>query len=699
METQHRLLSPPLRNRLGELKFPLHILSPHLTNQSSTSLVRSLLLAAKEIESLEKPKQWHPQQAACITRRIKLLSLLFDELYDKEELIVPPSATVSLRELLIAIQKSKVILQELCRNKRSRTWQLMEGDLISRRLEEINRDMGKALEMLPLGLLPLSEEVREHVGLLRRQTANTDFVASQDSWNEGETRLRCEVEEVMDMLEAKGAPDPERLSAAFAKLSLDSLSKCRAEIRKLQNEASLQVATESGVSALGKIQRLIGLLVYAKSALFDAEEDEEDEEEGDKCELVPCSPSFRVAAALSCSRSIRSYSAIPDEMKCPISLDLMRDPVIVASGHTYDRASISEWLDSGHSTCPLSGQKLPRHPVLIPNYALRSLISQWCDRHNVPFHFSSEGNGAMAAQAAETVKTTVAYLVGKLATGSPEVQRQAAHELRLLAKCGNDNRKRVAEAGAIPLLVHLLSSSDAEAQENAVTALLNVSIYDNNKVLIMAAPGAVDGIVGVIERGGTMEGRENAAATIFSLAVVEDYKISIGGRSAAIPALVRLLREGSTRGKKDAATALYNLSVYKGNRPLGVRAGAVPVLLDLVVNRDNDSGAGVTNEALAALSVLAGCLEGLAAIESNSVPAIPVMTDLVREGNEKGKENAMAVLAAMCKTGGEDMVKRLLAQYSETIIPALQIVAWTGSPQPKRKANSLLNLLHVQLKP
>uniref|UniRef100_A0A0C9QXS4 RING-type E3 ubiquitin transferase n=1 Tax=Wollemia nobilis TaxID=56998 RepID=A0A0C9QXS4_9CONI len=697
METQQRLSRRPLLNRLGgELQFPMQILSPHLTNQSSTSLVRSLLIAAKEIESLEKPKQWHPHQAACLTRRIKLLSLLFDELYDKEELIVPPSATVSLRELLIAIQKSKVILQESCRNKRSRTWQLVEGDLISRRLEEINRDMGKALEMLPLGLLPLSEEVREHVVLLRKQTANTDFVASQD---EGETRLRCEV---MEMLEAnEGAtpePEPERLRAAFAKLSLDSLSKCRAEIRKLQNEASLQVATESGVSALGKIQRLIGLLVYAKSALFEAEEDEDDEEEGDKCELVPCSPSFRVAAALNSSRSIRSYSAIPDEMKCPISLDLMRDPVIVASGHTYDRASISEWLDSGHSTCPLSGQKLPRHPVLIPNYALRSLIGQWCDRHNVPFHFSRDGNEAMVAQAAETAKTTVAYLVGKLATGSPEVQRQAAHELRLLAKCGTDNRKRIAEAGAIPLLVHLLSSSDAEAQENAVTALLNVSIYDNNKALIMAAPGAVEGIVGVIERGGTMESRENAAATIFSLAVVEDYKISIGGRSAAIPALVRLLCEGSTRGKKDAATALYNLSVYKGNRPVVVRAGAVPVLLDLVVNRDKDSGAGVTNEALAALSVLAGCWDGLEAIESNSVPAVPVMIDLVREGNEKGKENAMGVLAAMCKSGGEDMVRRLLAQYSESIIPALQTVASTGSPHPKRKATSLLNLLHVQLK-
>ncbi|XP_057828596.2 U-box domain-containing protein 1 [Cryptomeria japonica] len=413
---------------------------------------------------------------------------------------------------------------------------------------------------------------------------------------------------------------------------------------------------------------------------------------------MPCSPSFRDAVAsgldsvtsrLLGKEKDDSYWNLPEELKCPISLDLMRDPVIVESGHTYDRTSISEWLDSGHCTCPLSGQKLPRQPPLIPNYAIRSLVSQWCDRHNVPFHLNNA-----AAVGDDTMNMTAAFLVGKLATGSPQVQRQAAYELRLLAKRRTEIRQCIAEAGAIPFLVPLLSStSDSRAQENAVTALLNLSINDNNKALIMAASGAVDAIVGVVQQGGTMAARENAAALIFSLSVVADYKVIIGSKPAAIPALVTLLREGNCRGKKDAATALYNLSVYKSNKDAVLKAGVVGMLLNMVLDRrDEKESATVIDDTLALLSLLAGCAEGLEEILGSEKPVIPALIDLVSAGSDRGKENAIAVLTAMCHSGGEAMVTRL----AESIIPLLQMVASTGSCRSKRKAASLLKLLRAR---
>jgi len=52
----------------------------------------------------------------------------------------------------------------------------------------------------------------------------------------------------------------------------------------------------------------------------------------------------------------------------------------------------------------------------------------------------------------------------------------------------------IAEAGFIPLLVDLLYIHDAGTQENAVTALLNLSIYKENKDHIMASK-AVLGIL------------------------------------------------------------------------------------------------------------------------------------------------------------------------------------------------------------
>ncbi|KAJ6311933.1 hypothetical protein OIU77_013644 [Salix suchowensis] len=176
----------------------------------------------------------------------------------------------------------------------------------------------------------------------------------------------------------------------------------------------------------------------------------------------------------------------------------MKDPVIVSSGHTYDRNSIAEWINSGHQTCPKSGQRLI-HMALIPNYALKSLVHQWCQDNNVPLIDDSssskfERSSSMSKSsekgidhksatkaAMDTVKMTAEFLVGKLAMGSPEVQRQAAYELRLLAKTGMGNRRIIAEAGAIPFLVTLLSSTDPKIQENAVTAMLNLSILENNK--------------------------------------------------------------------------------------------------------------------------------------------------------------------------------------------------------------------------
>jgi len=54
-------------------------------------------------------------------------------------------------------------------------------------------------------------------------------------------------------------------------------------------------------------------------------------------------------------------------------MELMADPVILATGQSYHRASIVRWLEAGHKTCPSTGTRL-RHLELVPNFALRSAI-------------------------------------------------------------------------------------------------------------------------------------------------------------------------------------------------------------------------------------------------------------------------------------------------------------------------------------
>ncbi|KAK7245361.1 hypothetical protein RIF29_40201 [Crotalaria pallida] len=79
---------------------------------------------------------------------------------------------------------------------------------------------------------------------------------------------------------------------------------------------------------------------------------------------------------------IKSDVSVPAYFRCPLSLELMLDPVIVASGQTYERQSIQKWLDHGLTVCPKTHQRLS-HTNLIPNYTVKAMIANWCEENNV----------------------------------------------------------------------------------------------------------------------------------------------------------------------------------------------------------------------------------------------------------------------------------------------------------------------------
>ncbi|PIN25997.1 Ubiquitin--protein ligase [Handroanthus impetiginosus] len=370
---------------------------------------------------------------------------------------------------------------------------------------------------------------------------------------------------------------------------------------------------------------------------------------------------------------------IPDDFRCPISLELMRDPVIVATGQTYERSYIQRWIDCGNTTCPKTQQKL-HHLTLTPNYVLRSLISQWCAKHNIEQPTGLNGRIKKSDGSFRSVTGDIAAieaLVRKLSSRSLEERRAAVAEIRSLSKRSTDNRILLAEAGAIPILVNLLTSDDAQIQDNAVTSILNLSIYDSNKELIMHA-NAIPSIVQVL-RAGSMEAKENAAATLFSLSLADENKIIIGA-SGAIPALVDLLQNGSSRGKKDAATALFNLCIYQGNKGRAVRAGIITALLKMLT----DARSCMVDEALTILSVLVSHQEAKSAIVKAGT--IPVLIDILRTGLPRNKENAAAILLTLSK---RDNVNLAFLSRLGAVLPLTEL-AKTGTERAKRKATSLL---------
>jgi hypothetical protein len=70
----------------------------------------------------------------------------------------------------------------------------------------------------------------------------------------------------------------------------------------------------------------------------------------------------------------------PHLFLCPISMEVMDDPVTVSTGVTYDRRSIEQWLlEYGGATYPAIMQPLPSLD-LTPNHTLKRVIDSWLGR-------------------------------------------------------------------------------------------------------------------------------------------------------------------------------------------------------------------------------------------------------------------------------------------------------------------------------
>ncbi|GLJ30826.1 hypothetical protein SUGI_0612130 [Cryptomeria japonica] len=271
-------------------------------------------------------------------------------------------------------------------------------------------------------------------------------------------------------------------------------------------------------------------------------------------------------------------------------------------------------------------------------------------------------------------------LIEDLESTSIKLQRTAAARLRLFAKNSMENRIIIANSGAIKPLVSLLFSVDPITQENAVTALLNLSLYENNKSEITAA-GAIKPLIHVLKCG-TSTAKENAACTLLSLSLIEDNKATIG-TAGAIPPLVALLINGSLRGKKDAATTLYTLSSLRENKDRAIRAGAIRPLVDLMA----DPSTGMVDKAAVVLGNLATLPEGKSVIVEEG--GIPVLVEVVEVGSQRGKEYATSTLLQLCENS---YLNRTLV-LREGAIPPLVALSQSGTTRAKQKATTLLQYL------
>ena len=68
----------------------------------------------------------------------------------------------------------------------------------------------------------------------------------------------------------------------------------------------------------------------------------------------------------------------PASFVCPLTAQLMEDPVMDLCAHNFERAAITEWLSSKatHECCPISRKPLTADD-LVPNHTLAERIDKW----------------------------------------------------------------------------------------------------------------------------------------------------------------------------------------------------------------------------------------------------------------------------------------------------------------------------------
>ncbi|KAK6124442.1 hypothetical protein DH2020_041819 [Rehmannia glutinosa] len=292
-------------------------------------------------------------------------------------------------------------------------------------------------------------------------------------------------------------------------------------------------------------------------------------------------------------------SQLPDDFKCPISLEIMSDPVILSSGHTFDRASIQRWLDAGHRTCPIT--KLPL-PEPLPSFP-----------------------------------TTPSALEEKL---------NSLDQLSRVSKRDSAIRRRLAESGpkvglvaegVVGKVVYALRCGVGDSRAVAATVLTSLAVLEVNKVTIGSYPDAIPGLVFLLQMGNSRE-RKEAATALFTLCSFPDNRVR-AIQYEAVPILIQNANSGLER----AVEVLGLLAKCKPARDEMVRfSGFLDILIGIV---RNGSSRGV-QYALLTLSFLC-CYSKRMGLEALREGLFETCVGLLDDDNEKVRRNAKTLIQVL----------------------------------------------------
>ncbi|KAF8729195.1 hypothetical protein HU200_017779 [Digitaria exilis] len=386
----------------------------------------------------------------------------------------------------------------------------------------------------------------------------------------------------------------------------------------------------------------------------------------------------------------------PHLFLCPISMELMDDPVTVSTGVTYDRRSIEQWIFGyGRATCPATMQPLANLD-LTPNHTLKRVIDSWLDRGSPSTSSSSSpSTSSFPSPAHDLLPTPLSRMLEaerlRSALANLEETPFKVTALKTIrAHIAGDvaGQCEFVSSGGIQVVSRVMAEALAESStggdfsafaacEEAAAVLAALPLADAASVGSVLAPECMRPLVALIQRGG-------AEARLHAMDIVTKVSNSGAGDWTAglevddvLKSLLELLSDEVTaRLSSRALDVLLDVVERSRKGPAkAVEVGAVYVLVELLADADDRHDA---ERILLLLKRLCKCPEGRLAFAENDLAVAAVAKTMLRV-SEMATQLAVKVLWLVSVVAPSEKV--------------LEDMVVTGA------VAKLLGLLHVETPP
>ncbi|KAM0939759.1 putative U box domain, armadillo-like helical, Zinc finger, RING/FYVE/PHD-type [Dioscorea sansibarensis] len=345
---------------------------------------------------------------------------------------------------------------------------------------------------------------------------------------------------------------------------------------------------------------------------------------------------------------------IPSYFLCPISLDLMRDPVTLSTGITFDRDNIERWIFSGkrRNTCPVTNQAL-QDLDLTPNHTLRRLIQAWCTAN------TSKGVERFPTPRQPISKAELSELLVciKNSTAVPDDHRLASLlKLKSIVLTSERNKRYVEASGAVDILVsiikekHNLSIEEEEcsisACDEALSILCSLGLSDEALVDIISINTDFVEALTTMLRQSNYQTRAYASLLLRSmLAVIPPVRL-VGLKEELFEGVVRVIKDKvSYQASKAGLRILAWLCPWGRNRMKAVEAGAVTMLIELLLDEPEKM---ICELILLVLDLMCGCAEGRSEM-MNHAAGIAVVSRMMLRVSSSATERSVRILHSVSK--------------------------------------------------